>query len=50
MWLVHLEDFADHMIQGEPREELQENIKDIHKEVTSGRIPGARRVAELQVA
>jgi predicted RNase H-like HicB family nuclease len=50
MWLGYLEDFPDYMTQGETREELQENLKDIYEELTSGRIPGVRRVAELQVA
>jgi predicted RNase H-like HicB family nuclease len=50
MWLGYLEDFPDYMTQGETREELQENLKDIYEELTNGRIPGVRRVAELQVA
>ena len=50
MWLGHLEEFPDYMTQGETQEELQENLRDIYEELTSGRIPGVRRVAELQVA
>lgn len=50
MWLGYLEEFPDYMTQGETHEELQENLKDIYEELTSGRIPGVRRVAELQVA
>ncbi len=50
MWLGYLEDFPDYMTQGKTGEELQENLKDIYEELTSGRIPGVRRVAELQVA
>jgi len=50
MWLGYLEEFPDYMTQGETQEELQENLKDIYEELTSGRIPGVRRVAELQVA
>ena len=38
------------MTQGETIEELQENLKDLHDELTSGRIPGVRRVAELRIA
>ncbi len=50
MWLGYLEEFPDYMTQGATQEELQENLKDIYEELTSGRIPGVRRVAELQVA
>ena len=50
MWLGYLDEFPDCMTQGATQEELQENLKDIYEELTSGRIPGVRRVAELQVA
>ncbi len=49
MWLGYLDEFPDYMTQGATQEELQENLKDIYEELTSGRIPGVRRVAELQV-
>lgn len=50
MWLGYLEEYPDYWTQGESREELQENLKDIFHELTSGNIPGVRRVAELEVA
>ena len=50
MWLGYLEDYPDYMTQGESIEELQDNLKDIYKELTSGTIPHIRRVAELQVS
>lgn len=50
MWLGYLEEFPDYMTQGTTQEELQENLRDIYEELTSGRIPGVRRVAELHVA
>jgi len=50
MWLGYLDEFPDYMTQGVTHEELQENLRDIYEELTSGRIPGVRRVAELQVA
>lgn len=50
MWLGYLEEFPDYITQGETQEELQENLKDIHAELTSGNIPGVRRVAELHIA
>ena len=50
MWLGYLEEYPDYWTQGESREELQENLRDIFQELTSGNIPGVRRVAELEVA
>jgi predicted RNase H-like HicB family nuclease len=50
MWLGYLEDYPDYMTQGVSLEELQENLKDILKELTSGIIPCVRKVAELQVS
>jgi predicted RNase H-like HicB family nuclease len=50
MWLGYLEDYPDYMTQGETIEELEDNLKDIFKELTSGNIPCVRRVAELQVS
>ena len=50
MWLGYLEDYPDYMTQGESIEELEDNLKDIFKELTSGNIPCVRRVAELQVS
>jgi len=50
LWLGYLEEYPDYMTQGESIEELQDNLKDIYKELTSGTIPHVRRVAELQVS
>lgn len=50
MWIGYLEEYPDYWTQGESREELQENLKDIFQELTDGNIPGVRRVAELEVA
>jgi hypothetical protein len=38
------------MTQGETIEELQDNLKDIYKELGSGNIPCVRKVDELEVA
>ena len=50
MWLGYLEEFPDYMTQGRTRKELKENLKDIFDDLTSGKVPGVRRVAELQIA
>jgi hypothetical protein len=49
MWLGYLEDFPDYLTQGESALELEENLRDLYRDVTSGQIPGVRRVAELSV-
>lgn len=50
MWLGYLEEFPDYMTQGESLEELEENLRDIYEDLTTGKIPCVRRRAELQVA
>lgn len=49
MWLGHLEEFPDYMSQAETLEELQENLKDFYAELTSGKIPGVRQVAAVDI-
>ncbi len=50
MWLGYLEEYPDYWTQGETIEELQENLRDVYQELTSGNIPPVRRIAELEVA
>jgi len=50
MWLGYLEEYPDYWTQGETIEELEENLRDIYRELTSGSIPYIRKVAELEVA
>lgn len=50
MTLGYLEDYPDYMTQGESIEELEENLRDIYKELTSGNIPCVRIAGELQVS
>ena len=38
MWLGYLEEFPDYMTQGESIRELEENLKDLHADLTSGQI------------
>ena len=49
MWIGWLEDYPDYRTQGESLSELKENLKDIYRELTSGNIPGVRKVGELVV-
>jgi len=47
MWLGYLEEFPDYMTQGQSLGELEENLRDLYRDLTSGEIPGIRKVAEL---
>jgi len=49
MWLGYFEAFPDYMTQGESLAELEENLRDLYKGLTSGEIPGIRKVAELTI-
>ena len=50
MYVGYLEEFPDYMTQGKTLEELELNLIDIYKELTSGRIPCVHHVAELEIA
>jgi predicted RNase H-like HicB family nuclease len=50
MWLGYLEEYPDYQTQGESLEELQDNLKDIFQDRTSGAIPNVKHVGNLQIA
>ena len=49
-WLGTLDEFPDYTTQGTSFEDLKDHLQDLHKELSSGSIPGVRRHAELEVA
>ena len=49
MWLGYFEEFPDYLTQGANLLELEDNLRDLYRDLTSGEIPGIRRVAELTV-
>lgn len=49
MRLGYLDDYPDYMTQGEIVAELEDDLRDIYSDLTSGVIPAVRKVAELQV-
>ncbi len=49
MWLGYFEDFPDYVTQGETVAELEENLRDLYRDLTSNEIPGIRRVSQLTV-
>lgn len=49
-WLGYLQDYPDYWTQGETLDDLREHLKDLHEEITSGAVPGIRKVEDLVVS
>ncbi len=49
-WIGYLEECPDYWTQGESLDDLIEHLKEIYLDVTSGQIPGVRRVGELLIS
>jgi len=50
MWLGYFEDYPDYLTQGASLADLEDNLRDLHRDLTSGQMPGIRKVSELSVA
>ena len=50
MWVGWLEEYPDYRTQGVTLDELQENLQDIYKELTTGDIPHIRKIGELVIS
>ena len=48
-WLGYLEEYPDYWTQGTTFEDLQDHLKDIYQDLTSGAIPHVRRLANLSL-
>jgi hypothetical protein len=48
-WIGYLQDYPDYWTQGETLDDLREHLKDLYRDLTSGQIPGIRKVEELIV-
>ena len=49
-WIGYLQEFPDYWTQGETLADLKDHLRDLHRDLTSGELPGVRRVDELDVA
>ena len=47
MWLGYFEEFPDYWTQGECVAELEDNLRDLYRDLTGDKIRGIRRVDEL---
>jgi predicted RNase H-like HicB family nuclease len=48
-WLGYLQDYPDYWTQGESFDDLKDHLKDLYEDLTSGQIPGVRKVDELVI-
>ena len=49
-WLGYLQDYPDYWTQGETLDDLIEHLRDLYRDLTSGQIPGIRKVGEMVVS
>jgi predicted RNase H-like HicB family nuclease len=42
--LGYLQDFPDYWTQGETLDDLKEHLRDLHADLTSGQLPGIRKL------
>lgn len=47
-WLGYLQDYPDYWTQGDTREELGRQLAALHRDITSGSIPGVQRGTERE--
>jgi hypothetical protein len=48
-WIGYVQDYPDYWTQGENLDDLREHLRDLYRDLTSGQIPGIRKVEELVV-
>ena len=49
-WIGYLQEFPDYWTQGDSLEDLNTHLRDLYQELTSGELPGIRRVGDIAVA
>jgi len=49
MWVGWLEEFPDYRTQGTSFDDLKENLKDLYQDLSTDKIPYARRRGELVI-
>ena len=50
MWLGHLQDYTDYWTQGESLDDLKDHLRDLYADISSGEIPGIRKVDDLVIS
>ncbi|MGH7960554.1 MAG: type II toxin-antitoxin system HicB family antitoxin [Candidatus Binatia bacterium] len=49
-WLGYLQEYPDYWTQGDTLDDLKDHLRDLYQDMTSGALPGIRKVDELVVA
>lgn len=49
-FLGYLQDYPDYWTQGKTRKDLDEHLKDLYQDITSGEIPGIRKVEDRVIS
>lgn len=49
-WLGYLQEYPDYWTQGESLDDVKEHLKELYADLSSGDIPGVRRVEDLVVS
>lgn len=49
-WLGYLQNYPDYWTQGKTLRDLKAHLKDLYHDVTSGEIPGIRKVDDLEIS
>lgn len=49
-FIGHLNDYPDYQTQGKTEKELMENLKDIYKDISGGKIQNVRKIGHLEVS
>jgi hypothetical protein len=48
-WIGYLQEYPDYWTQGKTLADLKDHLKDLYKDISSGTIPGIRKVEDLVV-
>lgn len=48
-WLGYLEEYPDYWTQGATLDDLKEHLRNLYRDLTSGELPGIRKLEDLAV-
>jgi len=49
-WIGYFQENPDYWTQGENLDDLKDHLRDLYHDLTSGRLPGIRKIGELVVS
>lgn len=49
-WLGYCHEYPDYWTQGETLDDLKAHLKDLYLDLTSGQLPGVRKVEDLLIS